>query len=685
MAISPTRRQFALGSLALGLAGCAGVQGEDTSASAPESILASMSLDQKVSQLIIPSVDAGADDEPQWDGMGVTDLDAVPQLAEALRCHQYGGIILYAGNIQGTEQACRLTDALQQNNAKAEASTHVPYLMCADGEGGAVVRLRMGTRMTGAMAVGATGESAAQNAGTTGQILAMELAAVGVNVDFAPDSDVNVNPANPVIGTRSFGDEPQMVSMLACEMAAGISSVGVVPTYKHFPGHGDTGTDSHFGTATVEKTLEELRACELLPFEAAVDAGADLIMTAHITCPKLDEEVTFADGSKGYWPATMSHAILTGILREELGYDGAIVTDALVMDAIDTAHLVEGAEGSAEYAANVAQEVLNAGADILLCPHNLASDADAAFFDDYIDLICKKVEAGDISQERIDQSVRRVLDLKEAHGILGLYELDDDLEERIAEAQKVVGSADHHEAEMAMACEAVTLVKNEDVLPLSAPGKCVLLVRTASEAALADYVVAHLKAEGTLADDACVNKLITGKKSGSKDSATCVTIDYYYDTDEDEAHYTQDLSEAIAQADVVVCETTTWGASALAADSAQRQAVKKAISDAHKAGAKFVQLSDNLPYDVACYTDADAQVLAYMSSGTGVDPTDRAGGSDAPAYNANFVAAMDAIFGAYNPTGTLPVEVPTMQTGADGEATFTDEVLFERGFGILLG
>lgn len=695
MAIPITRRQFALGSLALGLAGCSGTPKDEegnastgtpnaASPGTPESILAGMSLDEKVSQLIIPSVDTGKEDEDQWDGMGVTNLDDVPQLAEALQRHQYGGVILYAANIQETEQTCRLTDALQQNNAAAKASAHVPYLMCADGEGGVVVRLNMGTRMTGAMAVGATGESATENARATGEILGGELAAVGVNVNFAPDADVNVNPANPVIGIRSFGDDPKAVATLACQMAAGISSAGVVPTYKHFPGHGDTGTDSHIGTATVQKTLDELRACELIPFQAAVQAGADLIMTAHITCPNIDDEVTFADGSTGHWPATMSHAILTGILRDELGYDGVIVTDALVMDAIQTARLVEGEEGSAEYAANVAQEVINAGADILLCPHNLGSDDDAAFFDKYIELICKKVEAGDIAQDLIDKSVRRVLELKEAHGILELLSTQKDLEARIADAKASVGSADHHEAEMVMAREAVTLVKDDGVLPLATPGKYVLLVRTASESALASYVVTHLQDEGTLPSDTFVNNLITGKQSGSSDSHTSVTIDYYYDLDAGEAHYTEDLSSAIAQANAVVCETTTWGASALAADSAQRKAIEQIVGDAHEAGASFVQLSDNLPYDVACYTQANAQVLAYMSAGTGVDPTDRAGGSDAPAYNANFVAAIDAIFGACDPTGTLPVNVPTMQTTEDGQATFTSEVLYERGFGLSL-
>ena len=696
-----TRRQVcALGGLAASLAACSGPVRKDAADGAAHSssaggsgagsnpvsvddILAAMSLDDKVSQLIVPVVaEAGSDDGHKWADAGVTDLDAVPQLAEALRRHQYGGVTIFGENIQGTEQTCRLTAALQRNNQSVEAGAHVPYLMCADGEGGVVVRLNMGTRMTGAMAVGATGAAAADNARETGAILGGELAAVGVNVDLAPDADVNVNPANPVIGVRSFSDDPDVVATLACAMAEGIAGAGVIPTYKHFPGHGDTGTDSHIGTATVDKSLDELWACELVPFRSAVEAAADLIMTAHITCPQIDEEVTFADGSTGAWPATMSHAILTGILREELGYEGVIITDSLTMNAIATAHLVEGAEGSAEYAANIAERVLAAGADILLNPRDLVSDDAAAFYDEYVSRICRKVESGAIAEERIDQSVRRVLELKETHGILGLYDATDDLESRIAEAQESVGSTEHHDAEMRMAREAITLVSNDGAVPLGPEGSYVLLVRTADEATMADYAVAHLVEGGLLPDGLYVENLISGVQTGSAGAPARVTIDYYYDLGTNEAHYTDDLVAAVIGADAVICETTTWGASALAVGSVQRQTIEQVMADAQAMGAAFVQLSDNLPYDVACYAEANAQVVAYMSTGTGVDPTDRTLGSDAPAYNANFIAALDAVFGGFDPVGTLPVVVPALETGAEGAAVFTGEVLYERGFGL---
>ena len=296
---------------------------------AVETILASMSLDEKISQMIIPAIRT-------WEGHSVTELSAVPGLQEALRRHQYGGILLFGQNVTGTGQVTRLIADLQANNLRAEnVSAHVPYFMPVDQEGGAVVRLVSGTRMTGSMAIGATGDRAAANALATGQLIGRELAAVGWNVDFAPDVDVNSNPANPVIGTRAFSDDPAVVAELGRAFARGLRDNGVIATYKHFPGHGDTGTDSHIGTATVRKTYEELRATELAPFRAAIENGAELIMTAHITFPLIDKEVVFGDGeTKGYYPATMSHRIISEILRRDMGYEGVVVTDALEMEGL---------------------------------------------------------------------------------------------------------------------------------------------------------------------------------------------------------------------------------------------------------------------------------------------------------------------------------------------------------------
>jgi beta-N-acetylhexosaminidase len=312
----------------------------------------------------------------------------------------------------------------------------------------------------------------------------------------------------------------------------------------------------------------------------------------------------------------------------------------------------------------------------------IVNDETAAFYDDYIDLICKKVEAGEIPEARIDESVERVLRLKENYGIMGLMDTERDFEVRVAEADATVGSDGHHAEEMAIARQAITLVKNEGALPLDGEGTYVLLVRTAAEAPGANFALSRLKEERLIADDACIVNLITGETVGSADSRTRVTVDYYYDYDTDEQHYTDEVREAIAVSDAVIVESIIFGAAALAPGATVRTSVEDAIADTHAVGAKFIHMSANLPYDVACYTDADAQVLSYMSTGTGIDPTDRSGGAGTPAYNANFLAALAAIFGGFEPSGTLPVNVPVMGTGEDGSAQFGDDTLFGRGFSL---
>ncbi|MCR4658586.1 MAG: hypothetical protein K5770_20500, partial [Lachnospiraceae bacterium] len=180
-----------------------------------DSVIDGMSMDEKISQMIIPAFRT-------WDEENVTDLNDFPELEEALKKHQYGGIILFGPNISGTEQVTRLLDDLQNNNRESEnASVHIPYLTAVDEEGGIVIRLNSGTRMTGNMAIGATPD-AAENAEKTGEVIGEELAAVGFNTDFAPDIDVNNNPANPVIGTRSFSDDPAVVTELGQAYADGL-------------------------------------------------------------------------------------------------------------------------------------------------------------------------------------------------------------------------------------------------------------------------------------------------------------------------------------------------------------------------------------------------------------------------------------------------------------------------------
>ncbi len=642
-----------------------------------EEVVANMTTEEKISQMIVPAFRT-------WDTVNVTDLQAVPELAQALQAHNYGGVILYSANISNVEQTVRLTSALQANNAK---SSYIPYLMCVDGEGGVVTRLTMGTRMTGSMAIGATGDSAASNATTTGKIIGEEVAAAGFNVDFAPDIDVNCNAANPVIGTRAFSDDAQTVSTLGINFADGLASNGVIPTYKHFPGHGDTGSDSHIDVASVTKTYDELKQTELIPFESAIAHGADMIMTAHVTLPKIDDEVTFADGTVGYYPATMSKKALTDILRNDMGYQGVIVTDALEMEALSKVKIVEGELGTAQYSANLAIEIVEAGTDILLLPKDLKDASAATFYNDYIDALVAYADTHEDFAKRVDESVTRILKLKEKYDILDMDVSGDGVDQKIAQAEATIGSEAHHATETEIAKDAITLLKNEAyTLPLSGhEGNVVIFGRDSDHLKTINYAISQMQATGLIDNEAYVVDLESGTTTGSPSSKMKITIGFYRDYPEGGnpvVHYTDEMKQAVAEAQTVVAFSVNYSLSALQPTADQYQGVSQIMADTHAAGAKFVLLSNNLPYDAARYQDADAIMCCYMSAGLDSDPTDKSTGK-LGAYNANVVCSLSSMFDAFAPDGTLPVNIPSITVANDGTASYSGQTLYERGSGLL--
>ncbi len=626
-----------------------------------DKVVSEMTMDEKISQMIIPSIRT-------WNEENVTDLDAVPELKAALQKHQYGGVILFGGNITGNEQMARLTYELQDNNMQMEGVTeHIPYLLPVDEEGGIVIRFSNGTRMNGNMAIGAT-KDAVGNAEKTGKVLGEEIAAAGFNADFAPDIDVNNNPNNPVIGTRSFSDDPDKVAEMGIAYTKGLAQSNVIATYKHFPGHGDTGTDSHIGTPSVEKTYEEIKANELVPFKKAIESGADMIMTAHITFPLIDEEVTYGDGvTKGFYPATMSKKMITDILRTDMGFKGVVVTDALEMAAINEAGLVPGAQNSVEYGVNIAKEIINAGVDILLLPIDLTGPELVTYYDEYIAGIAAKVESGEISEDRINESVKRILMLKAKYDIYkvgGDNAPSGDVESRVLKSVEVVGSKEHHEIEMDMARQAITLVKNDNnTLPVSKEVKKIFVLgRLQNDETTLSYAVQSMKDQGFIAADAEIS------------------YDYYYESSgDDRLHYTDEIKEKATAADMVFALSYASGSSALDKENAQFIALHNAISDTHSGGGKFVLISENLPYDAAIYQDADAILLAYLGSALGTDPTEREKDTAKNAINSNIIAAIDTAFGASSPAGILPVNIPKVEENADGSLEYAADYLYERG------
>jgi len=376
-------------------------------------------------------------------------LEVPSEVASFLQTHTLGGVILFADNIQSIEQTVQLTHDLQRYNSRSRSKP--PLFISIDQEGGKVVRLprQWATSFPGNMAIAASPVSQRQAAYSVGSIMGAELAALGINVNHAPVVDVNTNSQNPVINVRSFSDQPERVAFLAGEMASGMMEKGIIPTLKHFPGHGDTLTDSHLDLPLVNHDLETAMSMDLRPFSALIEAGkAPMIMTAHIQFPALDDSKFIAkDGSLNYMPATLSESILTGLLRGKLGYKGVIVSDAMNMRAISERMIPNDATIAA----------FKAGIDLLLMPIRVQSKADLDMLDALIEHVVDNIRKGVISERNINDSVRRILRLKERFNISAFAEMP--LDNKISNAKALLGGPQHRALEKDVAATAITELK----------------------------------------------------------------------------------------------------------------------------------------------------------------------------------------------------------------------------------
>ncbi|WP_411148503.1 glycoside hydrolase family 3 protein [Streptomyces sp. A30] len=410
-----------------------------TSYAAPDdrhlsTLVSRMTLEEKVGQLFVTRVyghSATAPDQADIDA-NLAEL-GVRTAAEVVARYRVGGIIYFAWahNTREPHQIADLSNGIQR--ASLEQPRGLPVLISTDQEHGIVCRVgKPATLFPGAMAMGA-GRSRT-DARTLGLVAGRELRAMGIRQNYSPVADVNVNPANPVIGVRSFGADPGAVAGLVAAEVAGYQRSRVAATAKHFPGHGDTAVDSHYGFPVINHTRAQWDELDAPPFRAAVRAGIDSIMTAHIMVPALD--------SSGD-PATLSHPILTGILREKLGYDGVVVTDDLGMQGVREKYGDD----------RVPVLALKAGADQLLDPPSLAVAWNA---------VLKAVQDGELTEARLDESVLRVLRLKAK---LSLFE-----EPYVSQAgvTDTVGAKGHLAAADLIAERTTTLLVNEgQLLPLS--------------------------------------------------------------------------------------------------------------------------------------------------------------------------------------------------------------------------
>ena len=369
-----------------------------------DAVLGKLTQRQKVAQLVVP-----------WLGGNYTALDdSAFQIAMRwVDTLEVGGIIISVGSPY--DIAAKL-NTLQRRSK-------LPLLVSADLEWGAGMRVVGATAFPMIMAAGATGDE--RDAYTIGRVAALEGRAVGIHVNFAPDADVNNNPLNPIINIRSFGEDPHAVARLVSAYVRGLQEHGMLATLKHFPGHGDTDVDSHVGLPTIRSTYAHLDSIELVPFRAGIDAGAAIVMSAHIAFPAFGGDL----------PATLSSAVLTGLLRDSLKFRGMVVTDALMMGSI-----------VAKYGAGeAAVRAFEAGSDLLLMP----ADPDSA-----IASMLVALQSGRIPAARLDASVRRVLEIKRGLGLFTQRTVPLD------SISRVVGSRAFQDAADDLAQRALTLVRD---------------------------------------------------------------------------------------------------------------------------------------------------------------------------------------------------------------------------------
>ncbi|AVH58623.1 MULTISPECIES: glycoside hydrolase family 3 protein [Streptomyces] len=514
-------------------------------------LISRMTLEEKVGQLFVMRVYGHSATAPDQ-----ADIDAnlkeigVRTAAELIAKYRVGGIIYFAWahNTRNPHQTADLSNGIQK--ASLDQPRGLPVLVSTDQEHGIVARVgKPATLFPGAMAIGAGGSRS--DARTLGRIAGAELRAIGIRQDYSPVADVNVNPANPVIGVRSFGADPDAVAGLVAAEVKGYQGSGVAATAKHFPGHGDTAVDSHYGFPVITHSRELWSELDATPFRAAIRAGIDSIMTAHIMVPALDPAGD---------PATLSRPILTGILREELGYDGVVVTDSLGMEGVRTKYGDD----------RVPVLALKAGVDQLLNPPSL----DIAW-----NAVLNAVRGGELTEARLDESILRVLRLKSKLGLLtDPYVTDDGVD-------RAVGTPAHLRAADRIAEGTTTLLVNkEGLLPLSRRRTPKLLVVGADPASpsLSDGPPTTVLAAALTELGFTATALSTGITPSAATIAKAVA--------------------AAEDADAVVVGTYN-----VSATSSQKTLVEQLVAT----GVPVVAIAIRNPYDVARFPGVGAYVASY--------------------------------------------------------------------------
>ncbi|BDG78439.1 beta-hexosaminidase [Bacillus subtilis] len=593
-----------------------------------------MALDEKLGQMLMP-------DFRNWKKEGESSPQAFTKMNEEvaglIKKYQFGGVILFAENVKTTEQTVRLTDAYQK------ASPKIPLLLSIDQEGGIVTRLGEGTNFPGNMALGATRSRI--NAYQTGSMIGKELSVLGINTDFSPVLDINNNPDNPVIGVRSFSSDRELTARLGLYSMKGLQRQNIASALKHFPGHGDTDVDSHYGLPLVSHNQERLREVELYPFQKAIDAGADMVMTAHVQFPAFDDTTYKSkfDGSDIMVPATLSKKVMTGLLREEMGFGGVIVTDALNMKAIAD-HF--GQEEAVVMA-------IKAGVDIALMPASVTSLKDEQKLASVIDSLKEAVKNGDIPLQQINKSVERIISLKIKRGIYPAHH-DSSIDKKVKKALKTVGSKHHTKTEQKIAEKAVTVLKNDQhTLPFKPKkGTRILIAAPYEEQTASIEKTIHDLMQRKKIKSVSLNKMNFAEKVFNAEHEKQVKEADYIITGSYVVKNDPVVNDGVI--DDTVTDSSKW------ATAFPRAVMNAALQ--HKK--QFVLMSLRNPYDAANFEEARALIAVYGFKGY----------ANGRYLQPNIPAGVKAIFGQSKPKGTLPVDIPSVTKPGD--------ILYPFGYGV---
>lgn len=492
-----------------------------------------MTLEQKVGQMIVA-------------GFPGEDLDE--HIIRAIKDYHIGNVIYFTRNFKDVRQFYNLNKKLQNLAVK---ENKLPLFTSIDQEGGMVTRINKGaTFFPGNMVLSAGGNE--EDAFTMGTYVGEELKALGVNMNLAPVLDVNNNPDNPVIGIRSYGEEPERVAKLGSAYINGLQKSGVIATGKHFPGHGDTSVDSHLDLSSVNHDAKRLNDVELYPFKKAIECGVGAIMSAHVMFPAYEDKRL---------PATLSYKVLTGLLREKLGFNGLIITDCMEMKAIDEYFGIEKAPVMA----------VKAGADLICISHTLEKQIAAC------SSIVKAVRNGEISESRINESLEKIIVYKNKLNTNEFINSDFD------SAEKIVSSEEHRKFAQKISENGITILKGKKIFPLKENENILFISTNASVLNGADDSI----------EERSINKLIEKEYPGFKTKVIDIKIS--------ESEIEDVVKESIDKDKIIIC---TYNA------SLNKEQVKL-VEQVYKVNKNIIVIAMRNPYDCNWFKYIPCCVLTY--------------------------------------------------------------------------